>query len=138
MMHLVLSFPCGYSFCIEFIICEIKFEIQKEKHISMHVYLFPFMSFIICFFLSASISSLFYDHAADEAAVGVHPGGNAKQGTFRLLITAIHHAFPPPHFCYSAEAIALTTSLLSPICVQGMDHVTMAEGQKKMKNLFKE
>ncbi|KAF3542017.1 hypothetical protein F2Q69_00025260 [Brassica cretica] len=82
--------------------------------------------------------SLFYDHAADEAAVGVHPGGNAKQGTFRLLITAIHHALPPPHFCYSAEAIALTTSLLSPICVQGIDHVTMAEGQKKMKNLFKE
>ncbi|KAL0686203.1 hypothetical protein Bca4012_053051 [Brassica carinata] len=76
--------------------------------------------------------------SADEAAVGVHPGGNAKQGTFRLLITAIHHALPPPHFCYSAEAIALTTSLLSPICVQGMDHVTMAEGQKKMKNLFKE
>ncbi|KAF2561093.1 hypothetical protein F2Q70_00018864 [Brassica cretica] len=82
--------------------------------------------------------SLFYDHAADEAAVGVHPGGNAKQGTFRLLITAIHHALPPPHFYYSAEAIALTTSLLSPICVQGIDHVTMAEGQKKMKNLFKE
>lgn len=25
-----------------------------------------------------------------------------------------------------------------PICVQGMDQVTMAEGQKKMKNLFKE
>ena len=92
MMHLVLSldlsFPCGYSFCIEILIGEIKFDIQNEKHISMHVYLSLFMSFISGFFglsYAVSISSLFYDHAADEAAAGVNPRGNAKQGTFRLL-----------------------------------------------------
>ncbi|KAF2577491.1 hypothetical protein F2Q68_00004186, partial [Brassica cretica] len=67
-------------------------------------------------------SSLFYDHAADEAAIGSHSGGNAKQAQNFLILTFL--LISPISFL--------------PICIQGMDQVTMAEGQKKMKNLFKE
>lgn len=60
-----------------------------SMHINLFFYqLYLFFSFFFFLFLfyAASISSLFYDHAADEATVGVHPGGNAKQGTLSLIL----------------------------------------------------
>ena len=52
---------------------------------SVHIN-FVFLSIFFWVLLYAVfISSLFYDHAADEAAIGSHSGGNAKQGALSLL-----------------------------------------------------
>ncbi|KAF3546996.1 hypothetical protein DY000_02006140, partial [Brassica cretica] len=76
----------------------------------------PFLLFHPCEIFSFVFSN------ADEAAIGSHSGGNAKQAQNFLILTFL--LISPISFL--------------PICIQGMDQVTMAEGQKKMKNLFKE
>lgn len=68
--------------------------------------------FVFSFIYVVSISSLLYDHAVDEATVGVHPGGNAKQGTLCLLLQPYIIGFFLP-FVTLLIAFALTTCPLS-------------------------
>lgn len=99
-----------YSFFLVFVFLlftypgsETNLTYKRKAYAHEHIFSVIYNWFFFFLPYAASISSLFYDHAADEATVGVHPGGNAKQGMLSLL-SQPYIMGRPPHFCYSANS----------------------------------
>ncbi|CAF1921458.1 unnamed protein product [Brassica napus] len=90
--------------------------------------------------------STLQDGSAQAAAAAVSEVGVAASDSF-LPIAALQHCIDMVHsftgfdsslFYDHAADEAAVESIREEMQSKGMDHVTMAEGQKKMKNLFKE